>query len=300
MSNDNSNDNAAQGFSEQWLALREPADHAARSTTLGSKLAGWAKQHESLNIVELGAGTGSNLRYLMPQLGQNQHWVLIDNDADLLNRLPEILHPWAKKNAASITANKNELLIEHENYSATVTVRLLNLAEQLDKLPMHNVDLLTASALLDLTSASWLDQLANLVAEHQCSCLFVLNYDGNIHWQPKLDSDNTIKELLNLHQLKNKGFGHALGPEAGAYFAGVLEQLGRSIDTDDSNWSISEQSQALQQAIVDGWATAALEQNNAQSEIIDDWHGRRRKIIESAESSLIVGHVDVLSLLNRD
>ena len=294
MSNDN---NAAQGFSETWLTLREPADHAARSRKLSRKLAAWAEQHDTLNIVELGAGTGSNLRYLMPQMGKNQQWVLIDNDADLLNHLPEILQPWADEHGAHITANKDELLIKHENYSATVKWQLLNLAEQLFDLPMKNVDLLTASALLDLTSASWLDQLAGLVVEHRCSCLFALNYNGHIDWQPVLNSDDTIKALLNQHQLKNKGFGNALGPEAGAYFASALEQLGRHTETDNSNWTINEQSQALQQAIVDGWAPAALEQDGTQSDTIKHWHDKRCENIEHGTSSLIVGHLDVLSLL---
>lgn len=295
MSNDNT-DNAAQGFSEQWLTLREPADHAARSRRLSKTLADWSTQHDSMNIVELGAGTGSNLRYLMPMLGKNQQWVLVDNDPDLLNHLPEILQPWADEQNAHLTVKNNVLRIEHENYSATVKIQLLNLALQLNELPMKDVHLLTASALLDLTSAAWLDQIAGLVAEHHCSCLFALNYSGNIHWQPELDSDDTIKTLLNLHQLKNKGFGNALGPEAGNYFASALLQLGRNCETDDSDWTINAQSQALQHAIVDGWAPAALDQDDNYSELIERWHSRRREIIQQAQSSLTVGHVDVLSL----
>lgn len=296
MSNNNT-DIATQGFSEQWLTLREPADHAARSSSLSNELANWSKQHETLNIVELGAGTGSNLRYLMPMLGKNQHWVLIDNDAALLNRLPEILQPWADEHDAHLTEKNNELQIDHQNYSASVKIQLLNLALQLDELPMKNANLLTASALLDLTSESWLNQLAGLVVEHHCSCLFALNYDGNIHWQPELDSDDTIKALLNQHQLKNKGFGNALGPEAGNYFASALKQRGRNSEADNSNWIINAQSQALQHAIVDGWAPASLEQDNSQGKLIEHWHGRRREIILQAQSSLTVGHLDVLSLV---
>jgi len=296
MSNDHT-DNSAQGFSEQWLTLREPADHAARSDRLSKILAEWSTQHDSLNIVELGAGTGSNLRYLMPMLGKNQQWVLVDNDPALLNHLPEILQPWADEQHAKLTVENNKLQIDHENYSATVKIQLLNLALQLSELPMKDVHLLTASALLDLTSATWLDQIAGLVAKHHCSCLFALNYNGNIHWQPELDGDDTIKTLLNLHQLKNKGFGNALGPEAGNYLVSALQQLGRNSETDDSDWSISAQSHALQQAIVDGWAPAAMDQDNNYSELIQHWHSRRREIIRQGQSSLTVGHVDVLSLV---
>lgn len=296
--NDEGNvDNAAQGFSEEWLTLREPADHAARNNHLSKTLADWSKQHDTLSIVELGAGTGSNLRYLMPMLGPDQHWVLVDNDATLLDRLPDILQPWVKKQGAQLTVSDNQLQIDHQNYRATVQTRLLNLAIELDKLPLENADLLTASALLDLTSAAWLDQLAELTEKHQCSCLFALNYNGKICWQPELDSDNTITTLLNQHQLKDKGFGNALGPEAGMYFGGALQQLGRHVETDASDWVIEAQSQALQHAIVDGWAPAAMDQDSGHSELIGHWHGKRRELIQQAQSSLTVGHVDLLSLI---
>lgn len=285
-----------EGFSETWLTLREPADHAARSQILDDQLATWAKQHSALSIVELGAGTGSNLRYLMPQLGHNQHWHLLDNDANLLSHLPRILEPWADAQQAKINMQDDQLLIEHSNFSATVSTQVLNLADDIDQITMDDINLITASALLDLTSASWLDQLARLTAKHECACLFALNYDGTIHWQPTLDADTQVSALLNQHQLNDKGFGKALGPEAGHYFAQALEAEGRQVSKDNTNWVIEQQSQALQHAIIDGWAPAATEQDNSSAHVIEQWHVSRKQAIDEQLSSLTVGHVDVLSL----
>ena len=287
---------AAQDFSESWLTLREPADHDARNLTLTDQLANWAASFDTLNIVELGAGTGSNLRYLMPRLGHQQHWVLIDNDAALLDHLPRILQPWAEKNGARVKTGNDEFLIEHESFSATVKSQVVNLASQLDQLPMHNVNLLTASALLDLTSESWLDRLAMLCENHACACLFALNYNGKIQWQPELDTDFKVTELLNRHQLHDKGFGNALGPVAGHHFAKTLNLLGRQVETGDSDWAVNNQSPALQHAIIDGWAPAAMEQDDTARKMIDQWRSTRSKFIEKGVSGLTVGHVDVLSL----
>ncbi len=286
----------SEGFSEAWLTLREPADHAARSQLLDTQLASWTSQFSTLRIVELGAGTGSNLRYLMPKLGHDQQWHLLDNDANLLNHLPEILNTWADGHQASVTLHDRQLHIEHNTFSATVSTQVLNLADDLDQIPLDNVNLITASALLDLTSAPWLDQLANLTMQHKCGCLFVLSYDGRIQWHPTLENDKQVSELLNQHQLNDKGFGLALGPAAADYFARALETQGRQITRQESDWAIDQQSQALQHAIVDGWAAAATEQDNSAETIISQWHALRKQAINDKISSLAVGHIDVLSL----
>ena len=47
------------GFASDWLALREPYDHAARAQPLLAALAAWAAPRGRLAIVDLGSGTGS-------------------------------------------------------------------------------------------------------------------------------------------------------------------------------------------------------------------------------------------------
>lgn len=50
------------GFAPQWLALREPADRAARDTALLARAAHLAGPAPV--IVDLGAGTGASVRAL--------------------------------------------------------------------------------------------------------------------------------------------------------------------------------------------------------------------------------------------
>ena len=289
-----------QGFSESWLELREPADHAARSTALLDTLVHWRKSHDTLRIMELGAGTGSNLRYLMPALGQNQHWLLIDNDAALLEHLPKLLKIFADTHNAQLTQSSDCLVVKHANFSATITSRVIDLASQLDQLIQQETHLLTASALLDLTSAKWLNQLASIAYRHRCACLFALNYNGTITWHPASTSDAVVSNLLNLHQLGDKGFGFALGPCAGSYFADQLEQSGNTVYIESSNWQIDESMTELQQAIIEGWAPAAIEQNDEAAEQIDRWFEQRKAWIKEGVSQLTVGHCDVLAIPEKE
>ncbi len=294
-------ENQNTGFSESWLSLREPADHAARNTALVTQLVQWrARRQQHLHIIEIGAGTGSNLRFLLPKLGHHQHWLLVDYDATLLEHLPRILKPWTDSQKAQLTISDDQLRIEHDEFSAIVEWQVIDLSSDLEKLQSQRTDLLLGSALLDLTSAHWLDSLAKLCIEKQCTCLFALNYDGRVKWQPELDSDKRINQLLNTHQLNDKGFGKALGPTAGMYFANRLEQWGREVLTHRSDWQISSttisESAALQHAIIDGWAPAAIEQSSSEQTMIKQWQHERREFIDKGESELMVGHLEVLSL----
>ncbi|MEL7014205.1 MAG: methyltransferase domain-containing protein, partial [Pseudomonadota bacterium] len=72
------------GFSSDWLALREPADGAARDAALLARAAEAAGPAPV--ILDLGCGTGSTTRAMADQLPQSTQWRLLDGDAALLDR----------------------------------------------------------------------------------------------------------------------------------------------------------------------------------------------------------------------
>ncbi len=283
------------GFSQEWLSLREPADHAARNFSLNEALVAWASRKRPLRIMDFGTGTGSNLRYLCPLLGHDQHWTLVDNDAQLLSHLPDILSQWGASNGIAVQHSGDMIKLSNEVFSACVLWQQTNLANDLHSLPFAVTDLVTGSALLDLTSANWLDQLARLCREHRCASLFVLNYEGRIEWQPVDDEDAQMRHRLNTHQLNDKGFGNALGPQAGHY---LVEQLQphQQVTVMPSDWVLSNEHQDLQNALIEGWAGAAIEQDAEKEADIEQWRRARNLHNEYNQSSLTVGHIDVLAL----
>ena len=90
-------------FSADWLALREPFDHAARSLRLAARLTEILPQRP--RIVDLGGGTGSMFRFLAPIVGRGQDWVLLDADGFLLDEAFGRTAAWAR--ASGIRRNSH-------------------------------------------------------------------------------------------------------------------------------------------------------------------------------------------------
>lgn len=73
-----------ENFAADWLTLREPVDHRSRPPAIIDRLNAHLSGSNHIQVLDLGAGTGSNYRYLAPQLSAPQNWFLYDHDATLL------------------------------------------------------------------------------------------------------------------------------------------------------------------------------------------------------------------------
>ena len=140
------------GFSPEWLALREPADHRARDGFLSMALAARLQSKPIVRVVDLGCGTGSNIRATYAALGREQHWTLVDYDARLLAAAKATLCTWADR----ATADGEHLLLQKSGKTLAVTFRQANLVSSLDQALGRDCDLVTASALFDLCSAAFI------------------------------------------------------------------------------------------------------------------------------------------------
>lgn len=269
------------GFSAQWLALREPADHAARSLKVVRWLASHLPQRRTLRVVDLGAGTGSNLRYLAPLLPGIQHWTLVDHDAALLAAVPTVMRDWQPAQSPG---------------SRIVETRQLDLTRDSAALEFGDCDLVTTAALLDLVSDDWLSRLARQCREANVAVLFALSYDGRIEFTPTEPEDAVIVTLFNRHQHTDKGFGPSLGPAGWRRALKHLAAAGYAIREGPSDWQLGPDSSMLQRELIEGWATAALQVDMAMEDVIAGWRDRRLQHVNTGQSHLLVGHRDIAAV----
>jgi len=269
-------------FSADWLALREPADHTARSVRLASTIADVLPSAYDLAVLDLGAGTGSNFRFLSRRLERHrrQHWLLVDRDVELLARAE---HELAREGLYKIETRTFDLAsIKNGDMKSLFTGRAL----------------VTASALCDLVSDEWLSTITDLCAANRAAVLFALSYDGQIECTPAHADDELIRDLVNEHQRRDKGMGGvALGPQAAAAIEKRFTHSGYIVRRDRSDWILGVESGALQRAVIDGWVRAATEMAPPHAARIDEWRRARIAYVSAQTSTIRVGHEDVAAWL---
>jgi SAM-dependent methyltransferase len=280
-----------------WLALREPPDAAARSSSLTRTIADAVSSRDPLRVLDLGCGTGANLRYLVERLPPRQQWLLVDVSADLLARIYERTSAWAAARGYVVAAEGPGLTIRGEGLHCRVAVRRVDLSA----LPIDVFSgrhLVTASALLDLASEQWLHALAVRCRAEGAAALFALTYDGRSVCTPREPEDDLLRDGLNRHQLRDKGLGGpAAGPAADRVAVQVFEEAGYVARREESNWQLGAEHAELQRELMDGWAGATLEDQPAHAAAIADWRRRRHAHLAAGRSSVVVGHHDVAAWL---
>ena len=246
----------AVGVSPEWLALREPADAAARSAELADRLARDLPAGP-LVIHDLGGGSGAMGRWLASRLPGLQHWVVHDRDADLL----ELAVAAPPASGVTVEARRSDIT-------------------RLEPGDLAGADLVVASALLDILTA---DELARMLGA--CAglpMLLALTVVGRVTLEPADPLDARIGAAFNAHQRR----GGLLGPDAITAVPGAIVR--------PSPWRLDAAHADLTAAWLDGWVAAACEQEPALD--AGAYRDRRLAQAAAGELAVTVDHADLLVL----
>ena len=281
-----------------WLALREAADFASRSQQLTRLAAGRLAGASPVHVLDLGTGTGSNLRFLVEHLPPRQQWLVVDRDPEVLGRLQARTAAWAAPRGYAVTPEAGGFVVTGEHLEVHVETRQRNLNDIDDPGLFAGRHLVTASALLDLVSRPWLQSLASQCRTAGAAALFTLTYDGRSPCAPTDADDDIVRELFNRHQRTDKGLGGvAAGPDGAAAAAEAFAAAGFRVERERSDWVIEPEAEELQRQLIDGWASAAAEMAPEIATQIANWRLRRLQHVADDGSLIVVGHEDMLATL---
>jgi SAM-dependent methyltransferase len=273
------------GFSPQWLALREPVDHRSRSADIVQALAARLQGRQQVAVVDLGCGTGSNLRATAPLLPSEQHWTLVDFDPRLLAVARQTLADWADR----AEAGADTLVLTKDARRITVRFHRADLDRELDAALGDKPDLVTASALFDLCSPQFIKAFARAVADRRAVFFTVLTYNGIQRWTPRQPSDPAMIAAFHAHQMTDKGFGASAGPTAPAHLADAFRLSDYTVSEGDSPWVLDSGDIDLVRDLASGFADAVAETRKVDAGTIDAWRRVQR-------TGAIVGHTDTLAM----
>ncbi|HET7880833.1 MAG TPA: class I SAM-dependent methyltransferase [Acetobacteraceae bacterium] len=268
-------------FAADWLALREPFDHSARSIALARRLADVLPRRP--RVLDLGAGTGSMFRFLAPIIGRGQDWILLDADAALLDEAFGHTAAWARRRHFAAMADQDELRVT----TPQGLWRLQAMAGDLSRFNSEqaNVDAIVCSALLDLVSAAWLSRFCTHLRVPFLACLTA---DGRDVWRPRHAYDALVRSAFRRDMRRDKGFGSALGISAAHAFMHAASA--------PSEWRIPRTALRMQRALIDGTADAARNANPARAGAIGAWQEARLHQALRGRLAITIGHRDILVL----
>jgi hypothetical protein len=275
------------GFSAEWLALREPADHAARNRDVLSATSRLFAGRDRISVVDLGSGSGSNLRGLAPHLPPQQRWRLVDYDPALIAAAKTALSCWSDR-AASVDGG---LCLQRDGRIIDVAFVQVDLSAGVEELLDVAPDLVTAAAFFDLVSAGWIERFVATLAARRLPLYTVLIYNGEERWEPDDPSDQAVNAAFNLHQRTDKGFGPAAGPAAAGILAESLRRNGYEVILGDSPWRLSSADGLLIGSLAAGIAEAVDQTGHVAPEVLQSWRETRR-----ACSACTIGHTDLLAV----
>ena len=273
------------GFSAAWLDRREPADHRSRNRKLEHALARHFDGWRPVTVVDLGCGTGSNLRASAPLLGPEQQWTLVDYDRALLEAAGERLAAWADGS----DWKDGRLVLFKGAKRIIVEFRTADIARDLESALGPGVNLVTSSALFDLVAADFIARFASAVAARKAAFYTVLTYDGDQRWSPEHEADPQMVDAFHVHQMRDKGFGPAAGPEAPDALAEAFSGLGYAVSEGDSAWRLGAGDEALIGELATGFADAVAETGIVDAPTVASWRALAR-------TEATVGHADTLAV----
>ncbi|MEU5941107.1 class I SAM-dependent methyltransferase [Micromonospora sp. NPDC047548] len=259
-----------------WLALREPADAAARAGDLVDRVRARLAADRPLVVHDLGSGTGSMARWLAPRLPGRQHWVLYDRDAGLLDRA---------RAAPPRAADGSPVRVETRRSDIT----------RLTAADLAGADLVTASALLDMLTAEGIEAIVAACAGAGRPSLFTLSVVGRVRFDPPDPLDAELAAAFDAHQRRTVDGRTLLGPDAAAATVAAFRRHGVAVTVRSSPWRLGAGHAALTAEWFTGWCDAAVEQ---RPELAARTAGyARRRLAEAAAGRLTVtvGHDDLLA-----
>lgn len=292
----------------EWLLLRFDADRRSRAPGLLAMAQEHAGRHAPVRILDLGAGSGSNLLYLAPRLpAAAQDWTLIDRDAALVTRVEASF-------AAMAPGIPGMALGAGELRAGDRTIRYrLEIGDFLrgdGGVFGESWDLVVANAVFDLLSAEQLERFFDLAVEHwqrsRPPMYFTINLDHELAIAPGAAHDEAVRALFHAHMQRQQWFGRAVGPDNAQAMARIAGQRGLIVHTAPSPWRIGAGEPQMLHANLD-FVDHAVHEMLAEPDAAQDrarapnlsveelgrWLDARRAQIDRGELTLSVGHQDL-------
>ena len=258
-----------------WLAARVAADDAARAATVNTLLPELSRYlieaagpGGTVQIIDLGAGTGANQRWLAPRLPIRQRWLHLDHNPVISRSLP--------------LAAETEIVDESVEALGELLTR-----------SSGDRQLVSCSALLDVLTTEQIQAVCRAVIVNRVPAFFSLTVTGGLRLSPADAHDQLLLAAFNDHQRRA---GRA-GPEATTLTVNLLRAAEFAVTTQETPWRLTAESGlAFVDQMLEERLAAAVAQDPALARTAAAWLELRRAQLAAGLLRIELDHCDILGL----
>ncbi len=278
-----------------WLNDRYPFDSEARDKSLEAKVLEYLKPKEDLQLLDVGAGTGSNTLYLMDKIKSNQHWYLVEQDASFKSVFFRRVEDYATFHKYEWNLSNNTIQVSTPTKKLSFEFIEGSLLEIAELMPLENIDLVLANAVFDLFSKQQIQQFLTPILQKEIACYFTLNYKSQ-SFHPEDPFDTTYLSLYDEHMERPQVMGTATGKMVGPSLVDCLETF-QTVEQAISTWQIQKGDIKMHYYLL-SFMENALQELNLQKEVktlLPKWIQRKKDLVITRQLELRVEHWDIFS-----
>lgn len=263
--------------------LKEAADRRAKNSDVSDAVTGWFEARTSLNVLDLRAGTGANLRALAPILPPDQAWTLYCASAEEELAARDYIVRWAP----AARSTEDGLSIDRQGQVIAVRFKQHDVVAAGGALAEPPPSLVVIDDDLMRYSAAVIRKLVAFLADRRSVMYARLVYDGRLKLQPHHAADGAFTAALHRSLMRDSGHGEALGPLAVNTLGEQLRLSDYSVIEGPSPLHLRAAEAPLIRAIQKDLAEAQRAVAKGHDKMIDTWLARPRTTLEISQTDLV-------------
>ncbi len=280
-------------FDTSWLNHRFAFDEAARNPAVEAACLNYLSTTPTLNLVDVGSGTGANFIHFFEKLDRPQQWHFVDWDQRLLQASLQRISAYAQEKSYPVQSSENRLSLDLGTHTIQIQTHCGSFEQIEDLVDLTSLDIVMASAFFDLFRPDQLLPFLEKLRTASTAFLFTLNYVA-MHFDPALPDDQQMVQYYEDHMQRPKAAGAGMGPHCSAHIREWLSAGSVDFVEGESTWQIGPGDTQMFSFLLGFMheAIGELSLSTAPWSDFENWWRHRKQASESGELDLAVKHFD--------
>jgi trans-aconitate methyltransferase len=282
------------GFNTAWLEERFAFDTEARNKQVEQDFLHHFSSKKALNILDLGAGSGSSFLYLAERLPMDQSWTFIELNPELAAAGVRRILKVADQKQWTVRSSPTDIQLSISGRNVSIKVINGSFLELPELVDIKSFDLATAAAVLDLLTPDMLNKLLSVLSVNQIALLATINYAG-MSFEPETPMDKYYADLYSQHMQREQVFGKTLGPDCTRAIKAYCRTNDLKVISGESNWIVKPKDQRMHRFLLDYMKDAIPEMldSSQKEEAFHSWLNNKQDMLENEKLKSTVFHFDV-------